>query len=322
MKDNPRIVFFGTPEFAVDSLDLLVQNGYDIAAVVTAPDQPAGRGQQLHSSPVKIFARQHQLAVLQPVNLKDPSFLDVLGKLRADLFIVVAFRMLPEAVWRMPPLGTFNLHASLLPQYRGAAPINHAIMNGDTETGLTTFFLQQQIDTGEIILQEKMAIGPDETAGELHDRMKTKGASLVLKTVKVIESGNAATAKQHSLVPPGTILKTAPKIFREDCRLDWTAPIEDLYNKVRGLSPYPAAFTSFITPDGTQHLVKIYRSGKKTRQHSLPVPAIVTDGKTSLDVAVQGGFIEILQLQQTGKKAMATAEFLKGFRLNSDWKVG
>ncbi|MFO7614896.1 MAG: methionyl-tRNA formyltransferase [Bacteroidales bacterium] len=322
MKDKPRIIFFGTPEFAVDSLEILIREDYDIAAVVTAPDQPAGRGRNIQQPAVKQSALLYDITVLQPVNLKDPAFIGELENLRADLFVVVAFRMLPEAVWQMPPLGAFNLHASLLPQYRGAAPINHAIINGETETGLTTFFLQQRIDTGEIILQEKMTIGPDETAGELHDRMKTKGASLVLKTVKIIESGNIPTTKQHSLAPPGTILKTAPKIFREDCRLDWTVHLKNIYDKVRGLSPSPAAFFNLISPDGTTHQVKIHRARLSFEYHELTVPKIVTDGKDDLGIAVNGGILQILELQLAGKRAMLTGEFLKGFRLNSDWEVG
>ncbi|MBW6459721.1 MAG: methionyl-tRNA formyltransferase [Bacteroidales bacterium] len=322
MKDKPRIIFFGTPAFAVDPLDILIREGYDMAAVVTAPDKPAGRGQKLQSSPVKDFAVGHGIPVLQPVKLKEPLFINTLQNFNADLFVVVAFRMLPEAVWQMPPLGTFNLHASLLPQYRGAAPINHAIINGETETGLTTFFLQQQIDTGEIILQEKLAIGPDETAGELHDRMKTAGAGLVLKTVKAIASGNIPGINQDALMLPGTALKPAPKIFREDCRLDWTAPLKNIYNKVRGLSPSPAAFTRLISPDGATHPVKIYRARPSFEYHHPTVPKIITNGKDQLGIAVNGGILHIVELQLAGKKTMLTGEFLKGFRLNSDWKVG
>ena len=241
MKEAPRIIFLGTPEFAVDSLDILIRQGYTVAAVVTSPDQPAGRGKVLQSSPVKNYAVSEGLKVLQPEKLKDPGFIRDLQSLEADLFIVVAFRMLPEIVWQMPPLGTFNLHASLLPQYRGAAPINHVIINGEHETGVTTFFLKKEIDTGEIIFQEKIPIGPEETAGELHDQMKTAGAKLVLKTVEAIMAGNIKTIEQGKLVDSNVPLKTAPKIFRENCRIDWTLKTDEIFNIIRGLSPSPAA---------------------------------------------------------------------------------
>ena len=322
MKEALKIIFLGTPEFAVDSLDLLVENGYDIAAVVTAPDQPAGRGQQLQSSPVKIYAVEKQLKVLQPDKLKNPGFLEELASLHADLFIVVAFRMLPEGVWKMPRLGTFNLHASLLPQYRGAAPINHAIMNGETETGLTTFFLKQEIDTGEIIFQEKITIRPDETAGELHDRMKVEGAKLVLRTTKAIEEGNLATIEQGQLLDPALPLKPAPKIFREDCRIDWSKDTVSIYNKIRGLSPHPAAHTYFISPGNESHMVKIYSAEKSVSTAGLNPSCIITDGKTRLSVTTADGTIHISALQQAGKRMMKTEEFLRGFRLNSDWKTG
>jgi methionyl-tRNA formyltransferase len=322
MKEALKIIFLGTPDFAVDSLSALVQNGFQISAVVTVPDQPAGRGQVLQSSPVKKFALQHGLKVLQPFKLKDPEFINELGSIPADLFIVVAFRMLPEIVWKMPRLGTFNLHASLLPQYRGAAPINHAIINGESETGLTTFFLKQEIDTGEIIFQEKISINPEETAGELHDRMKMAGAELVLKTVEAIYTGNIKTIEQGKLMDHSIPLKAAPKIFREDCRINWTSSIDEVYNKIRGLSPYPAAFTYFTSPSGETFLVKIYRADKSAAKNQIQPERIITDRKSELAVTATDGFLHIREIQQAGKRVMKIHEFLKGFRIDSDWKVG
>jgi len=322
MNEAAKIIFLGTPGFAVDSLDILVQNAFRVIAVVTAPDQPTGRGQKMQSSPVKEYAIQHGIKVLQPIKLKDTSFINELTALHADLFIVVAFRMLPEIVWKMPPMGTFNLHASLLPNYRGAAPINHAIINGETETGLTTFFLKQEIDTGEIIFQEKMPIFPDETAGELHDRMKIAGAKLVLKTTEAILNGNINTVEQGMLTNPGTILKPAPKIFREDCRIDWTKSTDEIYDKIRGLSPYPAAFTYFIPPSGDSHLVKIYKTIKSAKHEGEKPSVLHTDGKSGLSVTTADGTIQILEIQQAGKRTMKIDEFLRGFRINSDWMVG
>jgi methionyl-tRNA formyltransferase len=321
MKEAPSIIFLGTPEFAVASLDMLARNGYHIAAVVTAPDQPAGRGQVMQSSPVKKYAEKNRLRVLQPVKLKDPFFIDELSAINADLFIVVAFRMLPEIVWQMPPLGTFNLHASLLPQYRGAAPINHAVINGETETGLTTFFLKQEIDTGGIIFQEKIAISPEETAGELHDRMMLTGAGLVLQTTKAIFSGTVRPVEQEKLIGHDAVLKPAPKIFRENCLIDWSRKNEDIFNFIRGLSPYPTAFSTFKSPAGESHTVKIYRAKKSMGSGLLPA-TLVTDGKSGISVATADGMIDILEIQQAGKKIMRIDEFLRGFRINSDWKVG
>ncbi len=322
MKEALHIIYFGTPEFAVDPLDILVRNGFTIAAVVTAPDQPAGRGRQIQASPVKLYALEHNIKVLQPEKLKNPEFIAELSALNADLFIVVAFRMLPEIVWQMPRLGTFNLHASLLPQYRGAAPINHAIINGETETGLTTFFLKQEIDTGDILLRDKIAIGPEETAGELHDRMKEAGAGLVIKTVRAILAGNTTGTGQHLLSDPSVPLKPAPKIFRDDCRIDWGKSTLTIFNLIRGLSPYPAAFTTFTDPAGAEHIIKIYRSRPVTEPSLLPPSSLITDEKTKILVATSDGMIDILELQQAGKRKMLTEEFLRGFRINSDWKVG
>lgn len=317
-----KIIFFGTPEFAVDALDLLHREGYDIPAVVTAPDQPAGRGQVMQSPPVKKYAEAKGIRVLQPEKLRDPGFMSVLAGLNADLFIVVAFRMMPELVWSMPPKGTFNLHASLLPQYRGAAPINHAIMNGETETGLTTFFLRHEIDTGAVLFQEKIGIGPEETAGELHDRMKIAGAALVLKTVRAIESGDFLPREQDLLIPAGRTLKPAPKLFRDDCRIDWQAGLESVFNKVRGLSPYPAAFTVFKDPSGAEFPVKIYRCTQSGDYCWLPPGTVITDRKQMLGVTTPGGTIYLEELQLAGKKVLKVAEFLNGFRIESDWKTG
>jgi methionyl-tRNA formyltransferase len=322
MKEAPRIIFLGTPEFAVDSLDILIRHGYTVAAVVTSPDQPSGRGQVLQSSPVKNYAVSEGLKVLQPEKLKNPDFIVELQSLEADLFIVVAFRMLPEIVWQMPARGTFNLHASLLPQYRGAAPINHVIINGEHETGLTTFFLKKEIDTGEIIFQEKIPIGTEETAGELHDRMKAAGAKLVLKTVEAIMTGTIKTIKQEKLTDPVVPLKTAPKIFREDCRIDWSRKTDEIYNLIRGLSPYPAAFTNFTSPSGESFLVKIYKTTKSNANSHLPPSVIVTDGTSGLAVSTGDGILHIREIQQAGKKMLKIEEFLRGFRINSDWKVG
>lgn len=295
----------GTPEFAVTSLDKLFTAGYDIAAVVTVPDKPAGRGQIVQQSPVKYYAVSKGIPVLQPPKLKDPAFLDELRKLQADLQVVVAFRMLPEVVWNMPPLGTVNLHASLLPQYRGAAPINWAIINGEKETGVTTFFLRHEIDTGNMIFSEKVAIGDDETAGELHDRLMVTGAELMSKTVKAIEDGNYPSIPQ----PEPDVLEHAPKIFREDCCINWERPVDELYNFIRGLSPYPAAFTELKEQD-----LKIYQAHKEKGSCHANPGTFHTDGKTFLKVAALDGFIHIDELQLQGKKKMGAEEFLRGYR--------
>jgi methionyl-tRNA formyltransferase len=320
-RHNPRIIYLGTPEFAVPSLDALIRNGYQVSAVVTAPDQPSGRGLHLNASPVKTFALQHNIPVLQPEKLRDETFLKQLENFHADLFIVVAFRMLPEIIWKMPPLGTFNLHASLLPQYRGAAPIQHAVMNGETETGLTTFFLRQEIDTGEIIYQEKIAISPDETSGELHDRMKIAGAGLVIKTVKAIEAGDFKTVDQGALIESALALKAAPKIFREDCRINWSQETSRIYNMIRGLSPVPGAFTFLTSPGGEEHHLKIYRARKSDLPVNLLPGTLQTDGKKYIAVAASDGMLYLEEVQLAGKRMMKTEELLRGFHLNSDWKL-
>ncbi|MCF6341370.1 MAG: methionyl-tRNA formyltransferase [Bacteroidales bacterium] len=320
-KKELRIVFMGTPEFAVPSLQAIVEAGHKVAGVITAPDKPAGRGKKLHVSAIKQFAVRLGLKLLQPVNLKDEHFINALRDLKADLQVVVAFRMLPEKVWAMPPLGTFNLHASLLPQYRGAAPINHAIINGEKTTGLTTFFLDTLIDTGTIIQQQEIQIGEDENAGSLHDRMMHSGASLVEETIELIRNGRAKPIPQSALVPTGKTLHTAPKIFKADCRIDWGKSAADIHNFVRGLSPYPTAFTEFVSPAGGGLLVKIFKTAKKETVHDVISGRILTDGKQELSVAVSDGFIYILELQLAGKKRLAADAFLRGNTFEGEWGV-
>ncbi len=306
MNKDLRIVFMGTPEFAVASLRSLIENGYDIAAVVTAPDRPAGRGRKVRVSAVKEYALENKLTLLQPTNLKDPGFLAKLRALEADLQIVVAFRMLPEAVWRMPGLGTFNLHASLLPEYRGAAPINWAIINGETRTGVTTFFINQDIDTGAIILQKEVPVSSTESAGELHDRLMEVGSELVVETVRLIEKGNYELREQ-----PAHELKPAPKLNKENCRIDWEKPLKKIYDHIRGLSPYPSAWTLLEQGD-KQVECKIYGSGMIEEKHSLEPGSILAD-KKEIRVAAPGGFLKIEVLQLSGKRKMDAASFLNGF---------
>lgn len=306
-----RIVFMGTPEFAVWSLKALVENGYQIVGVVTAPDRPSGRGQKLHQSDVKQYAIRCGLHVLQPEKLKDERFLEELKSLNADLQIVVAFRMLPEAVWKMPAMGTFNLHGSLLPHYRGAAPLNWAIINGDQETGVTSFLLKQEIDTGNILFREKIQIGPDETLGELHDALKVVGANLVLKTVDALADGAVIPLPQNLLVIDPKRLH-APKIFKENCKIEWGRPVNDLNNLIRGLSPYPAAWTNFQNA-GSETGVKIFKATVEQVIHQSEPGEILSDNKKYLKIACQDGFLHILDLQLAGKKRMGIAEFLRGF---------
>jgi methionyl-tRNA formyltransferase len=306
---NPRIIFMGTPEFAVASLDALVQAGCNIIAVITAPDKPAGRGMKLTESAVKKYAVEKQLPVLQPVKLKDPQFLEALKGLQADLQIVVAFRMLPEVVWNMPPMGTINLHGSLLPQYRGAAPINWAVINGEKETGVTTFKLQHEIDTGDILLQERFPISDDETAGEVHDRMKEIGAKLLVTTVEGLAKDTLKEIPQQA-IDNQSLLKHAPKIFTETCKIDWNQPVSSIYNLIRGLSPYPAAFT-FLN----EKTLKIYQAKKEIHAAPKPAGTIETDNKTFLKFAAKDGYIHITEMQLEGKKKMTVEEFLRGFRL-------
>lgn len=312
-KNSLRIIYMGTPDFAVEALRRLVEDGYNVVAVVTMPDKPVGRHQsRLQPSPVKEYALSKGLPVLQPEKLKDPAFISQLESYQADLQVVVAFRMLPEVVWNMPRLGTFNIHASLLPQYRGAAPINWAIINGERESGLTTFFLQHDIDTGDIIDQVRVPIGDDCTAGELHDTLMALSGDLAVKTADAIINGTVTSTPQKDLCPD-TPLHPAPKIFKDTCRLDLSRPLDEVYNFVRGLAPSPGAWATLRTGD-TELTVKIYGAKKRPEAHNLPAGTIVCNGKKSLDVALQGGFLHITELQVAGKKRMDTASFLCGFK--------
>jgi methionyl-tRNA formyltransferase len=314
--DELKIVFMGTPEFAVASLDALVKAGCNIVGVVTAPDKPAGRGMKLTESAVKKYAVAHNLKVLQPERLKSPTFIDELKSLGAHLQVVVAFRMLPEVVWSMPPMGTINLHGSLLPQYRGAAPINWAVINGEKETGVTTFKLKHEIDTGDILLQDRFPIGDDETAGEVHDRMKDIGADLLVETVKGLAEEKLKEVpqlgfKSNDKTQMQTEIKHAPKIFTETCKIDWNKTTGDVHNLVRGLSPFPGAFT--MLGDKT---LKIYRSKKEVSAHDDEPGKYYSDGKTYLKFAAGDGYVHLLDLQLEGKKRMNIEDFLRGYRFD------
>ncbi len=311
--NNLSIVFMGTPEFAVESLKRLLENDYPVKAVVTASDKPAGRGKKIQESDVKEYATRSGLKVLQPQKLKDPSFISTLKELQPDVFVVVAFRMLPKIVWEIPKYGTFNLHASLLPYYRGAAPINWAIINGERETGVTTFFINDDIDTGEIILQHKTLITSEDDAGSLHDKLMDQGADLVLKTLQLIESGNYRLTRQRELTGEEQELKSAPKITKQDCSINWNQQLDVLYNFIRGLSPYPAAW-SYITDGDHRISMKIYKADKIKEDHSYQAGEILTDNKNHIHVAVKGGFIKILEIKAEGKKRMNVRDFLMGFR--------
>jgi methionyl-tRNA formyltransferase len=319
MKSDLNIIYMGTPEFAVAPLDCLVKNNYHISAVVTSPDKPSGRGLKPNESAVKKYAIEQNIPILQPVNLKSPDFIDQLKSLNPDLIIVVAFRMLPEMIWEIPPSGTINLHASLLPQYRGAAPINWAIINGETKTGVTTFFINEDIDTGKIILSEEVDILPDETAGELHDKLMTVGSDLVLKTVRAIDTKNFQLTPQDKIDISN--LKKAPKIFKETCRINWNNNANKIYDHIRGLSPYPAAFTELLSPQGTLHYIKIFQCKKEFATHELKPGNIATDGKTFVSIAVTDGFIHLQEVQLSSKRKMPVSEFLRGFPMDSNWMV-
>lgn len=311
--NNLKILFSGTPDFAVESLKILIENGYNICGVITAPDKPAGRGMEMQQSAVKKYAQSKGLFILQPEKLKDPAFLLQVASLNADLHIVVAFRMMPEQLWSMPRLGTLNLHASLLPQYRGAAPINRAIMNGESTTGVTTFFLKHEIDTGDIILSEKVDIGPFETAGELHDRLKHIGAALILKTVQQIEKGNLCTTPQNSIT---TELKHAPKIFKNDCLINWSDKASHIFNQIRGLSPYPGAFTLLEKKNEKALTLKIYAVSILENLEFSEAGKIISDNKSFLNIAASDGLISIKELQLEGKKRMTVEDFMRGFSIN------
>lgn len=312
-KKDLRIVYMGTPEFAVESLKRLVEGGYQVVGVITMPDKPMGRhGSVLQPSPVKEYAVSQGLKVLQPEKLKDETFLEDLRALKADLQIVVAFRMLPEVVWNMPRLGTFNLHASLLPQYRGAAPINWAVINGDTETGITTFFLKHEIDTGEIIDQVKVPISDTDNVGMVYDRLMLLGGDLVVKTVDAILEGNVKTTPQEELAKVEE-LRPAPKIFKDTCRIDWTKGVKPVYDFVRGLSPYPAAWTELCQGEAAPIMLKIYETAKIFCEHTLQPGTVVTDKKTYFRIASTDGYVDVLSLQLAGKKRMQVADFLRGY---------
>lgn len=321
MKRELRIVFMGSPKFAVASLEALVDARYSIVGVITAPDKTAGRGQQLKKTDVKAYAEAKGLKLLQPENLKDPHFLYEFKALGANLGIVVAFRMLPESVWSYPEFGTFNLHASLLPQYRGAAPINHAIINGETETGVTTFYLKQEIDTGNIIYREKVIIGENETFGQLHDRLMTAGSKLVLKTVKSIENESVSFIPQHDLIKTGEVLSGAPKIYKENCKIDWNRKANEIHNLVRGLNPVPTAYTILVNPDGEEHLMKVFKTSYKETDHQHHPGSIKTDHKTEFGIFASNGIVNIEELQMAGKKRLSVDAFLNGIKLTSEWKV-
>jgi methionyl-tRNA formyltransferase len=311
MSESLRIVFMGTPDFAVATLRALVENDHNIVGVITAPDKPAGRGRKIRTSAVKQYALEQGLTLLQPTNLKDQTFLSELESLQPDLQIVVAFRMLPKVVWQMPPLGTFNLHASLLPEYRGAAPINWAIINGETRTGVTTFFINEDIDTGAIIRQKEVEISKSDTAGDLHDKLMTQGSLLVLETVKLISEGSVLPMEQS-----GAEFKPAPKLNKENCRIDWTQPLESVYNQIRGLSPYPAAWTLLSTDKG-QTECKILEAAILQEEHDLK-PGSILATKKEIRVAVEKGYVKIERLQLSGKRKMDAVSFLNGFTFSEE----
>lgn len=321
MKNDLNIAFLGTPAFAAASLAAIVTAGFKVAVVVTAPDKPAGRGKRLQASAVKVAALKMGLPVLQPDNLKNPDFVQQFKNYGATLGVVVAFRMLPEIIWAMPKYGTFNLHASLLPQYRGAAPINRAIMNGEQETGVTTFFLKHEIDTGDLILSEKVPIGIDENAGSLHDKLMVKGAQLVVETIQLIEQEKYSLTHQANMVENSTQLKTAPKLFKEDCLINWQRPGRDIYNQIRGLSPVPGAFTFLKNKDNTILTLKIYDGKFRIDQQQGRAGQIETDGKSFLAINTADGKMYIDDLQLQGKKRMNVKSFLNGFQLQDGWCI-
>ena len=315
-KKDLRIVYMGTPDFAVPTLERLISEGYNVVGVITMPDKPIGRHQsQLQASPVKECALKHDIPVLQPERLKDEEFLEELRNLNADLQIVVAFRMLPEAVWAMPRLGTFNLHAALLPQYRGAAPINWAIINGDKVSGVTTFFLKHEIDTGDVIMQEKVEITESDDAGTLHDKLMIVGGGTVVETVRAIVKGEAPARPQDTM-HDGNLLP-APKIFRDTCRIDWDKKCTELYNFVRGLSPHPAAWMEIADTEGNITSIKVYEARKELCEVTHPQKTLLTDGKSYVKVALSDGYLHLTSLQIPGKKRMPTADLLRGFSFDN-----
>jgi methionyl-tRNA formyltransferase len=310
-----RIVFMGTPEFAVESLGSLLTNGYNVVGIVTVPDKPAGRGRNITKSAVKLFADSHGLYVLQPDSLRNPAFIENLKRLDADTIVVVAFRMLPEEVWKIPSLGTINLHASLLPQYRGSAPVNHVIINGETITGVTTFLIDEKIDTGNILLREEVPVLPFENAGNLHDKLMKHGARLVIKTLEALAENRIKPRPQSDFMIPGEQLRKAPKIFPENCIIDWNNEIPAIHNLIRGLSPNPCA-RSFFRNETRSLSYKVYESLPEQEKHSYQTGRIISDCKTFLKIACKGGFIKIQSLQLEGKKRLDAEEFLRGFRID------
>ncbi len=311
-----RIVFMGTPEFAVESLRQLVENQYQVVGVVTVPDKPAGRGQKLRASAVKVYAEEQAIPVLQPEKLRDLAFQEALKALKPDVQVVVAFRMLPKEIWSLPALGTFNLHASLLPQYRGAAPINWAVINGETKTGITTFFIDEKIDNGNILLQEEVAISAQDTAGSVHDKLMMRGSQLVCTTVDAIAENKVTPLLQKGLYQSEEDLKPAPKIFKHDCRIQWSKPVETIYNQIRGLSPYPAAWTHFSHGDDLK-VLKIF--GAEILQKPLDNPGTIeSDGKSYLHICARDGWLNILVLQLEGKKRMPIEDFLRGNKIQGE----
>ena len=305
----------GTPDFAVESLKILVENNYNVVGVITMPDKPSGRGHKLQFSAVKQYAIEKNLNILQPEKLKDESFLEALKALHVDVQVVVAFRMLPEVVWNMPRLGTFNLHASLLPQYRGAAPINWAIINGEKETGATTFFLTHEIDTGKIILQEKISISETDDAGSVHDKLMLIGAEMVRKTIDLLILGETDAIDQSQFIHPETELKAAPKIFKDTCKIDFNKSVDDSYNFIRGLSPYPTAWAELQFPNQQEPtLLKIYETEKEYIQHNNQPGTLITDGKKFAKIALQDGYLQLKSVQAPAKKRMDIGELLRGMR--------
>ncbi len=315
--DSLRIIFMGTPELAAHILQAIITAGYQVAAVVTAPDRPAGRGRKVRQSAVKQFALKKNIPVLQPENLKAPSFEKTLKGIRHDIQVVVAFRMLPEAIWKLPPKGCFNLHASLLPDYRGAAPINWTIINGEKETGVTTFLIDHQIDTGNILLQQKIPLQPFETAGSLHEKVKKSGAELTLKTIELLGSGKAKQIKQETLTAKSKKLHNAPKIHKEDRRIQWNAPCVHIVNKIHGLSPHPGAFCEVETKKGHFSILKIFEVRPEWSDHNHQPGTILTDNKSFLHFAAPDGYVKVTQLQLEGKKRMHTEELLRGFQFET-----
>jgi len=321
IQNSLRIIYMGTPDFAVAPLDALINAGCNVVGVVTNPDKPAGRGQKIQESAVKKYALEKGLQILQPEKFRNENFLAELKALNADLQVVVAFKMLPEVVWDMPKFGTLNLHASLLPHYRGAAPINWAIMNGDKESGVSTFLLQKEIDTGNVIFQERVSIGENDNLETLHDNLMEIGSKLVVKTVRAIEVNDYPQIPQEDLTNAGEELKIAPKIFKNDCKINWSYSIEKIHNHIRGLSPYPAAWTELTDANQKKVAVKVYAANKEIEEHSLSIGTLVSDKKTYLKVAVDGGFLNLTTIQMAGKKRMQIGDFLRGFQQIDQYKL-